>query len=906
MTNLIIYLKKNKYAFFLSFVTLVFFCTLFSVVYIRVIALEGRYVYAFMEIEGDKVASALNRLYKDIYINFRELKDVYVKDRDSFKPHVKDAYKSGYYYSISLLGEDRIPTFSYPSGKRDELFQGISSKIVEEYLFTRPNGYAVSEDFIYTSKGELFLPIYFILNEKNLGKIYIEGIVRYSQLIKKTVKEIEKDTPALFDVLAKDKGIEVVSSSHLSSSYKESCKKETSFVRHPILISIYPKREFYATYLANRGRFLNFLRFLVPLALSGFVFFLIRYRGRIRLDKALNKIFYRMNLLLYGKDSGISDIRSLCALISKELRLPFVSVDYGVPGEEVRIFDIDSYKGNIRKKDLLKNRVRWLAVFPFSVSKKKRALVFGFESRYDICKCLLDIGKKIAERMALCFEIDDTRKRVLESEERYRKLIEDAPIGICIIQSLKKGKDPIIVFVNLELGEMLGYERRELIGKLHWDLVYHEDRDIVKERAIKRLEGKIPSLPYDIRLVRKDGRIIDVSVYPTKIIYNGREAILTFIIDVTEKKRLEIKMINRQKAEFLGEFVGGLAHNLNNLLTAIIGYIDIIKLHISDGKLKNRIKMLEEATEQTKKISQKLMYIAKKKEFKIEDLDLEKTIDNVINMAKVFIKDKKIEIIKKFPKNRKVYVRADDSYLNQVIFNLLLNAIDAISKEGKIILTAEYIDEVVELDIIDTGGGIPKEVLPHIFKSFVTTKKKGSGLGLYTVYLTVKEMGGDIKVESTPGRGTTFRIYLPKGREDKAMTHKEERLLDVPFEKKTILFVDDDTMVLDAGRGLLEALGYDVIGMEDPVLALEFYKKHMDEIDLLILDVKMPKMSGIELYFEVKKINKDAKIILTSGYAEDSQREELREKGLEIKLPKPFDLKTLSTVVREALSQMLQ
>ncbi len=907
MINLIIHLKKNKYALFLSLLTFVLLYLLISFVYTQISRLENRYIHAFMDIEGEKVSDALSKLYKEIYISLREIKDTYVKKDNLFDSYVEDAYKKGYYYSISVLGPDKVPIFSYPPKKRDTLDKRALLNAIERYMFIRTNGYAVSGDFIHTADGGLLLPIYFILEDNKSGKVYIEGILRYSELIKEVVEKIEKNNPAVFEIVVEDAGIKVIPSGSLAPhSIKDKCARRGTFARHPLVINIYPKKEFYTTHLTNRMAFLGFLRLLIPIFFSIFVFFLARYKEVVKLDKALNRVFYEMNFFLYKKDKEMKDIRNLCNLILQEFGLPFVFMDFKPRrplDKEVSLFDIDSYKGSLEKKDVIDKGIKWLAVFPFYIGEKKGALIFGFKSRYDIYREFVEIGKKIAERITLYFEIDNARKEIAESEERYRRLIEEAPLGINIIQSPKGRRDPVIVYTNPKLEEMLGYERGELMGKVHWDLVYHEDRPIVEEKALSRLKMDMPSLPYDIRLVRKDGEIINVSIFPTKTTYNKKVAILTFIIDITEKKRLETEMINRQKAELLGEFVGGLAHNLNNLLTAITGYMEIIKLHILDNEMKKRIKMLEEVVDQTKKISQRLMYITKKKEFKIEDLDLENVVDKVIDMSEVFVKGKKIEFIKNFPKNRKVYVKADDSYLNQIIFNLLRNAIEAISKEGKIILTAECIGEVVELDIIDTGEGIPKEILPHIFKSFVTTKKKGSGLGLYTVYLTVKEMGGDIKVESTPGRGTTFRIYLPRGNEKEMVEYEEVTPLVSYVRKKTILFVDDDEIVLDAGKGMIEALGYKVVAMEDPVLALEFYKKHMDEIDLLILDVKMPKMSGIELYFKIKEINKYAKIILTSGYAEDSQREELREKGLKIKLPKPFDLRTLSIVIREILSQ---
>ena len=917
MYSILSCIRKKFIIFLLSFLLFLFLFLLIRTVNSHIIALENNYINSHLQINIEELNRKLSLLYKNIYINFRSLKDHYTPDYNEFLLYIKKTYKTGYYYSLSLLNENGKPILTYPEGKRYTINSNMIYESFKALEVKRSNGYAVSSRFIKLKNGSLLLGIYFIINTEN-KKLYLEGLVRYTELLKSVIEDEEKKRFFVYEITVLDvKRHEVVS--HILEKDKIRDRfiiQKSSFVRHPILIKGYVTKTFYMRKVVKKRKPVFITMMIISFFLSYFVFLLLNYRNKLKVEYNLNEFFTFINTLSIKNTSCEDNLKDISEFITDHFDVDiallkikenfivnkYISPSFIVPEEDIPDAPLILDRNFDFRKWIDNDRVQKIIMFPIKREIKYGLLIFGFYRKLICKKEFLDLGQKIVYRLTYYYEIMNTRNRLIESERRYIEFIENAPIGINIIQKRDQDKEPVLVYQNPKMSEIIGYKSEEIFGKPHWYYVHPEYIPLVKERIVKRLKGEHVTEMYDIKIIRKSGEVRDVTIFPKKTTFKEKPAIITYMVDVTEKKAIEKDMINKQKLEIIGTFVGGFVHNLNNVLTGMIGYVNILKFKIFElprEKILEYLSILENISNQMKEISTNLLFVTRKREYKVENVDMILLIENLISLVKVSNKDKDIKFIKTFPQNKKVIVRGDVGYLNQVFLNIILNAIDAIDKKGNIIISFNEMGDRVKISIEDTGKGMSKDIINHIFEPFFTTKKKGTGLGLYTVYKVVKDMEGEVKVYSDEGKGTRFDIYLPKGTAD--IKEYRESLEEVKpvHEKKLILVVDDDSGTLKIAEEMLLSLGYEVIGVNNPEEVISIYKEHQDDISLVILDIIMPGINGIELYFKIKEINKDAKIILSSGYATDNLRKTLKEKGLNILLPKPYDLKTLSVIVKK-------
>ncbi len=906
MERIISQLRRDRYAILTAILVFLFFHFLFVWVQFRVGLLEKGYINAFTEIKTKDVTDSLGDLYRNIYLNFKGIKDAYLTGDRPLKFYVENAYKKGYYFSISLLKKDGTLLFTYPQGKREKLEETELKKSFSSLLFVRTNGYAVSEHFILSPEKKLLLPIYFFMDIKD-DKFVLEGIVKYTELIRKVIEKTEKETPLVFDITVDDKYNIILHDPHKKLLLSLSYTKEDTFVRHPIKVTAYPTEGFYTQSMKNEKLFMDFLSIFFPLLFSLFVFWLLRYKNRMRCDKVLNRVLYKINKLLFEGTKEKEGLDSVLKVITEESRVDFVSLEKNLPfslKEPLVIYNINTFKGNPKQREWLREKGLKSAVFlPLFGTKKHGVFVLGSKNRYGVFPDLMEFGKKFCDRLGLYFEIMETRNKATESEERYKQLIEDAPFGIRIVQRDKKGK-MVIVYQNKKMGEITGYKNEEVVGKSPWDYVLPEDVDFIKTKIREEVEKKGLRREYEVRIRRKDGSIRYLSVFPKPIIYNGAPALFVYVRDITEKKNMEKELREKQKMETINSFTGGFAHNLNNFLTALQGYVELLRLKIGENSSPDVYRYLSNLSEivaQIKGVTTSVLFLTRKRNYTITDVDIKKVIKDVISVAAMSKKGKDIEFVKLLDHREELIAKGDEGFINQALLNVVLNAIDAIEKRGKITISGAYAKDKVEIIVSDTGKGMDEETMKKVFDAFYTTKNTGSGLGLFTVKIIMNDLGGDIDiVSSEPGKGTTIKLSLPRG----------ERLPDVKPEKEierekgkgeTILLVDDEEIIIDAGKEMISALGYKVLATTDPYKALELYRKHKDEIKLVILDVVMPRMNGVELLIKIREMDKDARIILSSGYATDDLRQDLKDKGFEVKLLKPYDLETLSRIIKENL-----
>jgi PAS domain S-box-containing protein len=524
--------------------------------------------------------------------------------------------------------------------------------------------------------------------------------------------------------------------------------------------------------------------------------------------------------------------------------------------------------------------------------------VINYEGERAILGIVTDISERIRAEEAL-----------RESEEKYRLLVENANDAIFIAQ------DQVVKFPNPKTLEMIGYSAQELVKIPFMNLIHPEDRDMVLDRYVKRLKGKELPSTYSFRIKRRDGEELWVEISTVLITWEGRPATLNFLRDVTPQKKMEAQFQQAIKMEAIGTLAGGLAHNINNLLMAILGNASVMLL---DVDLKHphyrNLKSIEKQVQNGSKLTRQLLGYAREGRYEVKPINLNLLVKETADTFGTTRKD--IIVHQEFAEN--LYgIEVDQGQIEQVLLNLYVNAADAMPGGGDLFFKTmnttnkdmrakPYVPKpgnYVLLTVRDTGLGMDKKTMDRIFDPFFTTKglAQGTGLGLASAYGIVKGHGGYIDVFSGKGKGTTFEIYLPATNKEV----EEEKELSCKFVegRDTVLLVDDEELVLDAGEQMLRRLGYEVLVAGSGQEALALYEKNHAKIDMVLLDMVIPGMGGGETYDRMREIDPTVKVLLSSGYSIDGEATEILERGCDGFIQKPFDLIALSQEIREILDK---
>ena len=475
--------------------------------------------------------------------------------------------------------------------------------------------------------------------------------------------------------------------------------------------------------------------------------------------------------------------------------------------------------------------------------------------------------------------------------------------------------EALILDANEEYERMYGYKRDELVGRSAFDLGLWFDKAqrehivslLRRGEPVRDLELKGRTKSGDVRTVHYNGQLIDIG---------GITCLISAVVDITDRKRLESQLQQAQKLEAVGRLAGGIAHDFNNLLSVILGQADLASQTLTPtNPAHESIQEMRKAAERSAELTRQLLVFARRQDAAPRPLDLNQAISERLAMLRRLIGEN--VALKWNPSPSPWSVKMDPTQVDQILINLAVNARDAITDVGTLTISTENRlqekappqhagsegpGEWVILRVTDTGTGMGNESLAHIFEPFFTTKEigKGTGMGLATVYGIVQHSGGRIEVESELGRGTTFRVYLPRTLETAVTVHKAERT-ELVRGHETVLVVEDEPAILKFTRTTLHLLGYSVIEAASAKDALALATGHDGPLHLLLTDVVMPEMNGRDLYTRIAASHPGIRVIFMSGYSADVFPRPNDGKGDVSFLQKPFSMQQLSAKVREVL-----
>jgi PAS domain S-box-containing protein len=499
-----------------------------------------------------------------------------------------------------------------------------------------------------------------------------------------------------------------------------------------------------------------------------------------------------------------------------------------------------------------------------------------------------------------------------ESEERYRALVENAHDII-----YEHDLEGHYTSANKAGERITGYSREESLKLSFAQTLAPEYLEKARRMVRRKLAGE-KMTAYDLEIIAKDGKRIALEVNTSLVFKNGIPVSVQGIArDVTQRKLLEEQLRQSQKLEAIGQLAGGVAHDFNNLLTVIGGYSDLlIRRMPADSPLRPQVEEIKKAGDRASGLTRQLLAFSRKQILQPKVLDLNTVVSDLDKMLRRLIGED-IDLLT-ITEPRLGQVKADPGQIEQVVMNLIVNARDAMPDGGKItietanvVFTEDYAQHhaqcvsgsYVMLAMSDTGCGIDPEIRSRIFEPFFSTKGagKGTGLGLSTVYGIVVQSGGNIWVYSEAGKGTTFKIYLPRVDEAIEESAARERLGAPPQGTETLLLVEDESQVRQIAHQILESLGYAVLVAENGEQALGIGEQYQEKIHLMVTDVVMPQMGGPELVKRLAPSRPDLRVLYMSGYTDDAiVRHGLMDERLEF-IQKPFTADALARKVRKAL-----
>jgi len=506
-----------------------------------------------------------------------------------------------------------------------------------------------------------------------------------------------------------------------------------------------------------------------------------------------------------------------------------------------------------------------------------------------------------------------------ESEQKFRLLADSTSTAIFIYQGSK------FRYVNPACERLSGYTAAELLAMDFWEIVHPDFRELVRARGFARQAGESVPNRYEFQIVTKAGEARWVDFTATLIEYEGQPAGLGTAYDITDAKeaaareaRIAAELRQVQKMEAIGRLAGGVAHDFNNMLSVILGYVEVAQSRLApEDPLSEDLREIRQAAERSAELTRQLLAFSRRQLSKPRTLDLNAFLREQAGLlARLMGEDIELQLVLDEHLGN---VRIDPAQLTQVLTNLAANARDAIQGSGRVLIETANVElddqyrerrpyvqagPYVMLAVTDTGVGMDAGTIENIFEPFFTTKRGGTGLGLATVYGIVKQHGGFIHVYSEPGHGATFKVYLPRAYGQAEPPVDRPR---TPLEARgeTVLIVEDEPAVLNLARAILERHGYRVLAARTPGEACLLVEQYADPIHLLVTDVIMPAMNGRELEERLRRMQPGLRTLFMSGYTANviAQRGTLKP-GVEF-LQKPFSAQALAEAVRRVLDRPL-
>jgi signal transduction histidine kinase/CheY-like chemotaxis protein len=436
------------------------------------------------------------------------------------------------------------------------------------------------------------------------------------------------------------------------------------------------------------------------------------------------------------------------------------------------------------------------------------------------------------------------------------------------------------------------------------NIIHPDDIEVVRQRVHLGMTERKALPPMEEKFIRLDGLIIEVEVTSLPIIFHGKPATQVVVRDITDQKKLQNQLIQSQKIQSLGTLAGGIAHDFNNILAIILGYSSTLDKNRNDAQRHTEgIAAISQAIDRGASLVRQILTFARKTDIAFEPLNIPDLVHELLSMLKETF-SKTITFTQTYAPDLPD-ILADRTQIHQTLLNLCVNARDAMPNGGSIAIKAEQRTkkEVSKrfpaanqelyacISVTDTGEGMDEAIYARVFDPFFTTKEKGkgTGLGLSVVYGVMQSHHGFVDVESCVGGGTTFYLYFP-------VSHIADRPMEdvSPGNEKlvggteTILLIEDEYLILKLIRRLLKSYGYSVYVAADGEEAIEVFARHRDEIALVLSDIGLPKMSGIDVFKKLKEMNPHTKVILASGFFEPDLKFSLHQLGVKGFIQKPY------------------
>lgn len=523
---------------------------------------------------------------------------------------------------------------------------------------------------------------------------------------------------------------------------------------------------------------------------------------------------------------------------------------------------------------------------------------------------------------ALKNTIQRLRQEILENQLAQKSLLEQQSFLNTLIETI-----PIPVFYkdiwkrylgcNKAFEHLTGKPRSEIIGKTVFDFGPKEiaekydkkDRELFENPGTQQYEWKFQKSGGEERTV-----IFQKATFTDK---RGETAgIVGSVFDITERNKIEKQLIQSQKLQAIGTLANGIAHDFNNILSVMMGFTELARMKISEGDpTRNDLDKVYSAGKQAGALVKQILSFSRKSDQKIQPVQVDPIIEEVLKLQQASLPTT-IEIRRSIL--TEVTVLADPEQLHQVLMNLCSNSGHAMMAKGGVLevtLDSTLLDSqsvflktglspglYMKLQVKDTGTGISPDIIDRIFDPFFSTKApaQGTGLGLSFVHSIIRDLGGIIDVTSTPGSGSVFEILIPIVAEVSEVASRE-REKALPHGSENILFVDDEELLVDLGKRLLEKLGYSVTGCTNSIAALTMFKANPHKFDLVITDETMPKITGTMLAAELSQIRPGIPVILCSGLISSINKDDAAAFGIKAFIPKPMLTKKISKIVREVL-----